>query len=375
MDFVTQARHEKIGELLSSVYDSTERMKAFKKMPPEKSAHLDLSPRDQARFNWGRAIIDQLAPPHLGRHTGGFERECSEEIKKRLCIQSSGTAIPLDALHYRSPRPSYSVGASAPDGLSFIDMLRNASRVLSFGAQILEDLRDDVAIPRQVSDPSLTWLAPGSTATPSDSAFGQISATPKQAIVITEVSEQLMRQSSADKIIKAGLAAVTGVGFDAAVINGTGGAQPVGLFTTPGIASASGTALGYAGLVGVQKTVADNNGIVNAETLGYLTTPTIAELLKNRQRFASTDSPVWAGGLHDGQVEGVRAASTKQILPASLIYGDWSTVWLAEWEPLMLEVDRGGTRFNQGMVAIRATWLIDVIISSPSSFVKITGIT
>jgi hypothetical protein len=84
---------------------------------------------------------------------------------------------------------------------------------------------------------------------------------------------------------------------------------------------------------------------------------------------------VWQGGIHDGNIEGVRAMSTKNVPTASLIYGDWSTIWIAEWGPLILDIDRGGTRFNQGMVAIRATWLIDVIISSPSSFVKIQSIT
>lgn len=375
MDLVKQARFEKIGELLQTVYESTERMKARNEMPREKSAFLDLSPRDHERWSWRRAIISQLAPPHLGQHSDGFEHECSVDIKKRLNIQSAGIAIPIDMLHYRSPRPSYSVGASAPAGLSFIDMRRNASCVLTLGAQILEDLRDDVAIPRQIVDPTLTWLAPGSTAAPSDSAFGQIHATPKQAIVISEVSEQLLRQSSSDRIIKAGLAAVTGVGLDAAVLNGTGGAKPLGLFTVPQIATASGTALGYAGLVGVQKTVADSNGIVNNNALGYLSTPTVAEQSKNRQRFTSTDTPAWQGGIHDGNIEGVRAMSTKNVPTASLIYGDWSTIWIAEWGPLILDIDRGGTRFNQGMVAIRATWLIDVIISSPSSFVKIQSIT
>ena len=375
MDLVKQARFEKIGELLSTVYESTERMKALNEMPRKKSAFLDLPPRDQERYDWARAIVGQLAFSHTGRQHDGFERECSEEIKKRLNIQSSGTAIPIDMLHYRSPRPSYSVGASAPAGLSFMDMLRNGSRVLTLGAQRLEDLRDDVAIPRQVSDPTLTWLAPGSSGAPSDSAFGQISATPKQAIVISEVSEQLLLQSSADRIVKAGLAAVTGVGIDAAVLNGTGGAQPLGLFNIPQIPSAAGTALGYAGLVGVQKTVADSNGIVNPNALGYLTTPMVAELLKNRQRFSSTDTPVWQAGLHDGTIEGVRAVASKNAPTASLVYGDWSTIWIAEWGPLMLEVDRGGSRFNQGLVCIRATWLVDVVISSPSSFVKIQSIT
>lgn len=36
---------------------------------------------------------------------------------------------------------------------------------------------------------------------------------------------------------------------------------------------------------------------------------------------------------------------------------------------------RGGTRFNQGIVGIRAQCIVDVIVTSPTSWVKITGIT
>ena len=58
-----------------------------------------------------------------------------------------------------------------------------------------------------------------------------------------------------------------------------------------------------------------------------------------------------------------------------MLYGDWSTVYVGEWGPLLLTADRGGTRFNQGIVGIRALWMVDVIATAPSSFVKIISIT
>lgn len=338
------------------------------------NASLDLSIRDLERYSFSRAIKCLILPVGAD-HTGSFERECSNTLAQRFDIPLGCLAVPSDMLAYRGPRPSYTVGASAPDALSFMDMLRNASVAFRLGTQLLTDLKNDVAVPRQVSDPTMTWLAPGSSGAPSDSNFGQLSATPKQALVITEVSEQLLRQSSADRIIKAGLAAVIGVGIDAAVINGSGGSQPLGLLNAQGIPTASGTSLAYAGLVGLQKTVADANAILDPTSLGYATTPTVAEQLKNRQRFTSTDSPLWAGALHHGTIEGVPAMASKQMPTGSLLYGDWSTVYVSEWGPLVLGADRGGTRFNQGLVGIRAYWLVDVILTSPSSFVKVTSIT
>ena len=339
-----------------------------------RSASLGLSQHDLEHYSLARAIDCVRGAASRSGKCDGIERECSNELTKRFDAPLSAFAVPMDVMEYRGPRPNFLVGASAPTDLSFIDMLRNRSIAFQLGARRLGDLRDDVAIPRQISNTSVTWLSTGASVNASDLSFGQLSATPRTAIIITEVSEQLLRQSSADQIIKSGFAADLAVGVDSAVINGAGGAQPLGILNTP-ISSASGTSLAYAGLVGAQKTVADANAIVNAAALGFATTPTIAETLKNRQRFTSTDSPLWRGAFHDGEIEGVRAVSSKQVPASTLLYGDWSTVVIGEWGPLMLSADKGGTRFNQALVGIRAMWMLDVLVTSPSSFVKISNIT
>jgi len=340
-----------------------------------KTAFLNLHSRDLERYSLARAIQSQIQSMYSDREAGGIEQECHDELVKRFDIPLGSIAVPMDVLTYRGPRPVYSVGVSAPRDLSFIDLLRNRSIAYRLGAQHLSDLKDDVAIPRQVSGTTIVWLSPTGSVTASDSAFGQVSGTPRQACIVTEVSEQLMRQSSADPIIKSGLAADMAVGLDAAVINGAGGLEPLGILNTPGIGSASGTNLAYAGLVGVQKTVADANAIMNPQGLGYATTPTVAEQLKNRQRFTGTDSSLWRGALHEGEIEGVLAVSSKQMLSATLLYGDWSTVYIGEWGPLLLSADRGGTRFNQASVGIRALWMVDVFVTAPTAFVKVTSIT
>ena len=47
---------------------------------------------------------------------------------------------------------------------------------------------------------------------------------------------------------------------------------------------------------------------------------------------------------------------------------------ICEFGPLMLASDNGGTRFNEAKVGIRAMWLLDVFLTAPQAFVKITGI-
>lgn len=375
MDLLTEARITKINEMAEAVLSDSRRRTLDVLDVPGASASLGLSDREVRSYSISRAIQNCLGLLDSSRTEGGIERECANALGQRFEVPLGSFAVPMDVLEYRSPSPSYFVGSSAPSALSFIDMLRNRSIVAQLGVQRLTDLKDDAAIPRQIAGTTITWLSPTTSVTPTDPSFGQASAKPKSGVVITEVSEQLMRQSAADQIIKTALAGDMAVGIDAAVISGAGGVEPLGIVNTSGIGTVAGTSLAYSGLVGVQKTVADANAILNPKALGYATTPTVAEQLKGRQRFTSTDSPLWRGALHDGEVEGVRAVASKQVPSATLLYGDWSTVWVGEWGPLMLSVDRGGNRFNQARVGIRALWMVDVFVTAPTAFVKITSIT
>ena len=370
MDLLTEGRVAKINELAKAVMADSQR-RSNRVGQTGQTARLGMSAAEASDYSIARAI--QCA---LGTRQGGFEFECDRELHARNKLPLGSFAVPVDVLESRTLNaPNFLVGSSAPSDLPFIQMLRNKSIAFRLGAQHLTDLTDSVSIPRQIADASLAWVAPNGAVTASDSSFGQISATPKTAVAITEVSEQLLRQSSADRIIMAGLAAVVAVGVDAAVINGAGGTQPLGVLNIPGLATVSGSSLAYAGLVSLQKTVADSNAILDPASLGFATSPTVAEQLKNRQRFTSTDSPLWAGSLNDGTIEGLRAVASRQMPSATILYGDWSTIYVAEWGPLLLSVDRGGTRLNQGVVGIRAMWMVDVLCTAPSSFVKVTSIT
>lgn len=340
------------------------------------SARLGMSQRQLETYSLSRAI-NEIRPGTHEKRSNSPEQEYSDELRRRgFEIPFGHIAIPTDVVEHRTMNaPSYLIGASAPEGVSIIDTLRNRSIVYRLGAQRLTGLQNDVELPRVTADPSLTWLAPGSSAAASDPTIGQILASPKIGVTITEVSEQLLKQSAADQIFKGLLARALAVGVDKAAITGAGGVEPLGILNTPGIGSASGASLAYSVLVGAQKTVGEANAILDPTSLGYAASPAVAELMALRQRFSNTDTPFWSGSLHDGEVVGARAMSSKQVPASTLIFGDWSSVHICEFGPLMLAADNGGTRFNEAKVGIRAMWLVDVFLAAPQAFVKITGIT
>jgi HK97 family phage major capsid protein len=117
------------------------------------------------------------------------------------------------------------------------------------------------------------------------------------------------------------LAKVLGVALDAAGINVGGSGAPVGILGTASIGAFTGTTLGLAALLDAQVDVA--GAMRCTPSCAYLTTPTVASLLAQRQRFASTDTPLWVGNILEGNVLGFRAASTNQMPAATAIFGDF----------------------------------------------------
>jgi hypothetical protein len=93
-----------------------------------------------------------------------------------------------------------------------------------------------------------------------------------------------------------------------------------------------------------------------------------------KQRFSSTDTPLWDGNIMDGSLVGFRAMSSEQLSSGNLIFGSWDEVVIGEWGVLELAMDSGGTRFNNATVGIRAMWMVDVLLRYPQAFVVSTNL-
>ena len=113
-----------------------------------------------------------------------------------------------------------------------------------------------------------SWLVPGgSGATSGAGTFAQLSSTPHTLLSFVEVPWRLLTQAdpAGELFIRDGLARDLATAVDAAVINGTGGAQPIGVVSTPGIGSVVGTSIDYAKCVEFQSDVSDANAALNPD--------------------------------------------------------------------------------------------------------------
>lgn len=372
MDLLQKVQLQKAGELIHSA----------SRHEPEINSGIGLSDREIRSYSILTAI--QKKYDSILRHThffDGIEAEAHRTLAAKLGEPTSaGTIlIPPEILRRDLTVGVFSAGGSlvGTKNVSFIEVLRNRTLAFKLGAQLLSGQTQQVTIPKQSGAATGYWLSTEGTATTeSQQTFGQVALTPKTVGAYTEISRQLLKQSNpaAESLVMADLAGVLGVAVDAGVLNGSGTEQPTGIIQTSGIGTVSGTSLAYAGLVEFQQDIADANAMLNSDTLGYVTTPAVAALLKGRQRFANTDTPLWRGSLHSGEIEGVPSYSTKQMPTAVLIYGDWSQVVIAEWGNLAIEIDPFAD-FKKGIIGVRGLWSVDVAIRHAESFSVAISIT
>lgn len=338
---------------------------------------IGLSDKEARRFSLARAI-NACADQNWA--DAGLEAEVSREIGKRLGRVSDKKRFYVPA---EVQKRDLTVASAAGGGYlvetknqSFIEILRNSSVAIRMGTQVLGGLQGSVTVPKQTGAATNYWLATEATAiTESQQTFGQMALSPKTAGAYTEISRQLLLQSSpgAEQPVQSDLAQVVALAVDLAVLNGSGsGGQPTGIIGTSGIGSVTGTSLAYAGIVEFQTDTAGGNALFDSS--GYVTTPAVAGLLKQRVKFSSTASPIWEGKLLEGTVDGYRAMASNQVPSANILFGDFSKVVLAEWGVLEVEVNPYAN-FAAGIVGVRAMYSIDVGVRYAAAFSLATSVT
>jgi HK97 family phage major capsid protein len=358
------------------------------KAKPTAASDLGLSRAETERFSLFNAIRYLRRPTPENSAAAAYELECSRALAKKLDRADSGNIfIPGEVLQRPLGGAAQRAMATQPGSkggymvdvtnMGFIDILRNRSVSMNLGARRLAGLVGNVTIPRQTGKGTVTWQGgEGTSVTAADQALGQLSMTPKTAIAITDVSEQLLRQATPDAegFVMADLASCIAIdGVDYSVINGAGGAAPLGIKNTTGVTSGQDSSSAtYAKMLAFPAVAGAANAIRGNP--GWVTNIAGASVLMQKQRFSGTDTPLWEGNMLDGSLVGFRAMSSEQLASGNIIFGSWDEVVIGEWGVLELATDTGGTRFNAAQVGIRAMWMVDVLVRYPQAFVVSTSL-
>jgi HK97 family phage major capsid protein len=253
---------------------------------------------------------------------------------------------------------------------NFIDLLRNDSVVLALGATRLTGLVGNITIPKMTAGGTAYWLADENTQiTESQATIGQLSLSPKNVAALTEISHQLMTQSSPDveTMVMNDLAQVLALAVDVACLRGAGGSgEPQGIVGTSGVGSFDTDSTNtFSDVLDAQVDVMAANAL--RPGCAYVADPASAALLMGRSRFASTDTPIWNGSLLEGTMAGFPCRATNQMSANTMLFGLWPSVVVAEWGQLELMVNPYSD-FTRGLSAIRAWYAIDTGMRYPAAF-------
>lgn len=341
---------------------------------------IGLTSREVKQYSFCRAI-EAAASGNFS--AAGFEAECSRAVHasgKFNPVSAHSFAVPVEVLQQRDLTTSPASAGGflvATENVSFIEMLRNKSVLMRMGAVVLGGLVGNVTIPRQSGASTPFWLSTEGTAiTESQMTLGQMALTPKTAGAYTEFSRLLMLQSSPDveRMVRGDLTKTVALAVDSAGITGSGASgQPQGLLNTAGVGSVAGASIDYADMIEFQSDVAAANAL-DEQTGGYVTTPAVAGLLMARVKFAGTASPIWEGNLSAGTVLGYRAISSNQMPTATMIFGDFTAMVIAEWGTLQIDVNPYAA-FSTGVVGVRAMYSVDIGVRYPGAFSVATSVT
>ncbi|MCH2092034.1 MAG: phage major capsid protein [Pseudoxanthomonas sp.] len=315
-----------------------------------------------------------------GRALTGAELEYAQETERRTGRKAQGVFVPMSALERR-----VNTTGSAPElvptdhrGDLYIQPLRNKLLARRLGVRVLSGLHGNVTIPKHGTGVSVGWVAENGAVPDSDVNPSNITLAPKHAGGVTELSRQLIMQSSPDveQLVRDDFAAVLAQAIDSALIKGGGTNEPTGVLSTVGIQTANLATLNWANVLAM-KAKAE---LANVDASSWLFNPSVAAKFAGTEK--STGTGIYLLG-DDGRMAGIQSYSTNQVPNNATpdpdtgiaILGDWSQVLLGIWSEIDILVNPyAQPAYGRGGVLVRAMSTVDVGVRHPQAFVVASDI-
>jgi len=309
-----------------------------------------------------------------GRSLSGASAEFHQETERRNGRKAQGVYVPLAAIETRAAMVTSGAGQIVPTDYrpdQFIEPFRNNLLARSLGVRVLSGLGGNVSIPKFGTGNTSGWVAENAALPTGGMTFGSVTLAPKHAGGVTEMSRQLLQQSSpsVEQLVRDDLSFLLAQAIDAAIIKGGGTNEPNGVLSTVGIQTASLSTLSWPNIVAMLTKL----NLVNASAGKWLMDP------KSHGKLLSLvdmdGQPL--GLLSGGKMADLPAYSSLQVPEKAgtpntgrVILGDWSQVLLGVWSEIDLLVNPyAETAYNKGNVLVRAMSTVDVAVRHPEAFV------
>ena len=340
---------------------------------PLETPEIGMTKKEVRQFSIMKAI-NALANPtdRQAQRDAEYEFECSEEASKHYGRTAQGIMLPPEVMANWNTRD---LNASDDAGLvgqdfgpeSFIDVLRNASAVMPLATN-LNGLQGDVKIPKKTSAASAAFIsAEGGASGESEMVIGSVTMSPKTVGVHTDVTRQLMLQSSLDveNLIRDDLAKSMAIAIDDGALEGSGSSgNPTGITNTSGINTvslSSAAAPTFAEMVSIETSIAVDNALVG--DLAYIINPTNYGTLKTTAKDSGSGLFV----AENGQVNGYPVVISNQLTANNYVFGNFNDLLIGFFGGLDITVDPYSNS-TSGTVRIVALQSVDVAVRHAVSF-------
>ena len=341
--------------------------------PLETPKEIGLTEKETKRFSILRAINAMANPTdRKAQEAASFEFEASEAAQRAYGSTAQGVMLPSEVLRNWNQRDLSAgsdgdlIGQDYRAG-DFIDVLRNNSAVMPL-ATMLNGLSGDVKIPRKTAASTAAFISSeGGAAGESEFTVGSVSMSPKSLGAFTDVTRQLMIQSSLDveNLIRNDLAASMAIAIDDAALEGSGSSgNPTGITNTSGINTvslSSAAAPTFAEMVSMETAVRVDNALLG--DLAYIVHPTNYGTLKTTEKATNTAQFV---AVND-EINGYGAVVSPQLTANNYVFGNFNDLLIGMFGGLDIVVDPYSNS-TSGTVRVVALQSVDVAVRHAVSF-------
>jgi len=286
------------------------------------------------------SLLDVLRSQMEGCSLNGAAAEYSQETERRTGRKAQGAFVPLSLLEQRA-----NTTTTAPEIVPtvhradlYIGPLREALIARRLGVRVLTGLRGNLSIPKYGSGLETGWVAEGGAVPEGEMAFDSVGLEPKHVGGKTEMSRQLIQQSSPEieQLVRDDLAFLIAKQIDRAIIAGTGtDNEPLGVTNFTSAQTGTLASLDWPSVLAMVQQLEDQEIFGGA----WLTTGTAKTKLASTLKEAGLP-----GYLLEGSTMADRALYVTRGLEVSsngepVILGDFSQILLGVWSELDILVN------------------------------------
>ena len=335
--------------------------------PLDLPSNVEMNETEQRDYSLLKAVREAASGT-----LSGLEKEVSDEIASRTGKSARGFYMPTNI---NFGKRDQTVGTNSQGGFlkptdhladQFIEALYARLRIGEAGAQVLNGLVGDVAIPKLATATSNSaFVAEGSAPSEGAAVFSQVTMSPKTLAAYVDVSRKLMMQSdpSVEAVLRNDIINTFARKIDEVAIEGGGSNEPSGIIaSSTGNVVAIGTnggAISYSKVVDMVEAVEVDNAIINDESTCFLGNPKVTANLRTTGKQASGVEGNFILG-EDNKILGYDYKSST-LVPSdlskgtgsnlsALLFGDFSQLLLGFYSGVDVVVDQsslstsGGTR-------------------------------